>query len=190
MTGTGPRSRQTGSPTATRRAVVVVGGGVMGAATAYHLARAGVGDVTLLEAGELASGSSGKPLGGVRAQFSDPTNIALGQRSLGAYARFSDELGVDIGWRRVGYLFALRDPAGVPPFEASVALQNAMGVPSRMVEPAEAVGCPPCSTVDRWWPGPGARPRALPPQERRPGLRGGGGAEVVWRSAPAPPSST
>jgi sarcosine oxidase subunit beta len=63
-------------------AVVIVGGGVMGTSTAYHLARAGVQDVVLLEAHELASGSSGKPLGGVRAQFSDPTNIELGARSL------------------------------------------------------------------------------------------------------------
>ena len=52
--------------------VVVIGGGVMGASTAYQLARAGIRDLVLLEANELASGSSGKPLGGVRAQFSDP----------------------------------------------------------------------------------------------------------------------
>ena len=57
--------------------VVIVGGGVMGTSAAYHLARAGIRDVVVLEANELASGSSGKPLGGVRAQFYDPANIAL-----------------------------------------------------------------------------------------------------------------
>ena len=46
--------------------VVIIGGGVMGTSTAYHLARAGIRDIVLLEANELASGSSGKPLGGVR----------------------------------------------------------------------------------------------------------------------------
>lgn len=125
--------------TTVRRDVVVIGGGIMGTATAYQLARAGV-SVTLLERGELASGSSGKPLGGVRASFSDPTNIALGQRSLAAFRRFPDEIGVDIGLQQVGYLFAVRDPTDLPAFEASIAVQNERGVPSRLITPAEAVG--------------------------------------------------
>jgi glycine/D-amino acid oxidase-like deaminating enzyme len=54
-----------------RTEVVIIGGGIMGASVAYHLARAGISDVVLLEAGEIACGSSGKPLGGVRVQFSD-----------------------------------------------------------------------------------------------------------------------
>ncbi|MCW2811610.1 MAG: sarcosine oxidase subunit beta [Friedmanniella sp.] len=125
-----------------RRDVVIVGGGIMGTATAYQLARAGVG-VTLLERGELASGSSGKPLGGVRAYFSDPTNIALGQRSLEAFRRFPEEVGVDIGLQQVGYLFAVRDPDDLPRFEASIAVQNDLGVPSRLISAAEAVErCP------------------------------------------------
>ena len=86
---------------------------------AAHLARAGVRDVVLLEAGELGGGSSGKPLGGVRAQFSDPANIALGLRSLAAYAAFGDDYGVDIGLARVGYLFLLRTAADVAAFTTS-----------------------------------------------------------------------
>jgi sarcosine oxidase subunit beta len=151
--------------------VVVIGGGIMGASTAYHLARAGVTDVVVLEAGEIAGGSSGKPLGGVRVQFSDRANIELGLRSLHAYGRFAEELGVDIGLRRVGYLFALRDPADVAPFTASVALQNELGAVSRMVDPAEAAAlCPyllgPHLDASRlvaaaWSPGDGfARPAA------------------------------
>jgi glycine/D-amino acid oxidase-like deaminating enzyme len=144
--------------------VVVVGGGIMGTSTAYQLARAGVRRVTLLEAGELGSGSSAKPLGGVRALFSDPANIALGSRSLAAFRRFPDELGVDIGLQQVGYLFAVRDAADLAGFERSVALQNAMGVPSRLVGPAEVAAR--CPYVDAsalvggvWSPGDGfARP--------------------------------
>jgi sarcosine oxidase, subunit beta len=124
-------------------AVVIIGGGVMGTSTAYRLARAGVADVVLLEASELASGSSGKPLGGVRAQFSDPTNIELGARSLEAFRRFGDEFGVDIGHRQVGYLFLIRDAADVPRYEASIALQNSLGVDSRMIGSAEAVALAP-----------------------------------------------
>ena len=67
-----------------RAEVVVVGGGVMGTSIAYHLAAAGVRDVVVVEAASLGSGSSGKPLGGVRAQFSGAANIALGARSLRA----------------------------------------------------------------------------------------------------------
>ncbi len=112
------RSLPTGA--AQDAAVVIIGGGIMGTSTAYHLARAGVRNIVLLEANELASGSSGKPLGGVRAQFSDPANIALGARSLNAYHRFNDEFGVDIGYQQVGYLFLIRDDADVARYQVSI----------------------------------------------------------------------
>jgi sarcosine oxidase subunit beta len=121
-----------------RANVVIIGGGIMGAATAYWLARAGIRDVILMEAGDVASGSSGKPLGGVRSQFSDVTNVELGLRSLRTYARFREDLGVDIGLQTVGYLFALRSEQDVVHHEASIQLQNAMGVPSRMIDAAQA----------------------------------------------------
>jgi sarcosine oxidase subunit beta len=118
--------------------VVVIGGGVMGTSIAYQLTRAGVRDVVLLEARELASGSSGKPLGGVRAQFSDRVNIELGARSLTAFHRFHEDFGVDIGYQQVGYGFLIRDPADVPRYEASVELQRSLGVDSRMISAVEA----------------------------------------------------
>ena len=64
--------------------VVVVGGGAMGTSIGFHLAEAGV-DVCVLERAELASGSTSRAAGGIRAQFSDPLNIALGLRSIAAY---------------------------------------------------------------------------------------------------------
>ena len=71
-----------------RAGVVIVGGGVMGASTAFHLAEAGVRDVVLLERDALASGSTSRAAGGVRAQFSDELNIAIALRSLEAFDRF------------------------------------------------------------------------------------------------------
>lgn len=119
----------------------------MGASIAFHLARSGVTDVVLLEARELASGSSGKPLGGVRAAFSDPGNIELGARSLECFRRFARDIGVDISLAEVGYLFLLRAPEDVAGFERSVALQNSLGVGSRMIDAAEARRrCPYLST--------------------------------------------
>ncbi|QMU78294.1 FAD-binding oxidoreductase [Streptacidiphilus sp. PB12-B1b] len=119
-------------------AVVVIGGGVMGTSIAYHLARAGVRDVVLVERGELAEGSTSRAAGGVRAQFSDELNIQLGARSLEAFARFGSEPGHEIGLHRVGYLFLLSEPQDVAGFEAGVALQQSLGVPSRMIDPDEA----------------------------------------------------
>ncbi|QDQ12090.1 NAD(P)/FAD-dependent oxidoreductase [Streptomyces spectabilis] len=118
--------------------VVVVGGGVMGVSVAFHLAEAGVRDVVVVERGALGRGSSGKPIGGVRAQFSDPVNIALGARSLRAYGDFAARPGGDIGLERVGYLFLLDRAEDVAAFEGSVAVQSEMGVRGRMVGPDEA----------------------------------------------------
>ncbi|MER5195548.1 NAD(P)/FAD-dependent oxidoreductase [Streptomyces sp. NPDC002755] len=122
----------------THASVVVIGGGVMGTSIACHLAAAGVRDVLLVERDELAAGSTSKAAGGVRAQFSDELNIQLGARSLETFGRFEEETGYDIGLHRVGYLFLLSTPEEVASFEAGVRLQNALGVPSRMIDPAEA----------------------------------------------------
>ncbi|XHM64257.1 NAD(P)/FAD-dependent oxidoreductase [Streptomyces nigra] len=127
---------------------VVVGGGVIGTGIAYHLARAGVPDVVLAERDELASGSTSKAAGGVRAQFSDELNIRLGARSLEAFARFEQDTGYDIGLNRVGYLFLLSTPEDVTAFEAAVRLQNSLGVPSRMIDPAEARELSPLISTD------------------------------------------
>ncbi|MFJ9630190.1 NAD(P)/FAD-dependent oxidoreductase [Streptomyces sp. NPDC091280] len=118
--------------------VVVIGGGVIGTSIAYHLARAGVRDVVLVERDELAAGSTSKAAGGVRAQFSDELNVQLGARSLEAFDRFEEDTGHDIGLHRVGYLFLLSRPEDVTSFEAGVRLQNSLGVPSRLIDPAEA----------------------------------------------------
>lgn len=117
--------------------VVVVGGGVMGASAAFHLAEAGV-SVVLLERDELASGSTSRAAGGVRANFSDELNISLGKRSLELFADFAQRPGQEIDLHRSGYLFILTRPEDVELFTASVALQNSLGVQSRMVDVEEA----------------------------------------------------
>ena len=131
-----------------RASAVIIGGGVMGTSIAYHLAAAGVRDVVLVERDELASGSTSKAAGGVRAQFSDELNIQLGARSLEAFGRFQEEIGYDIGLRRVGYLFLLSTPDEVASFEAGVALQNSLGVPSRLISPQEARRLSPLISTD------------------------------------------
>jgi len=117
---------------------VIIGGGVMGASIAFHLAEAGVRDVLVLERAALGSGSTSKAAGGVRVQFSDELNIALGARSLEAFTRFGTRPGQEIDLRQVGYLFLLSAPEHVAAFERDVALQNELGVTSRMIDVREA----------------------------------------------------
>jgi sarcosine oxidase subunit beta len=128
--------------------VVIIGGGVMGLSTAYHLARRGVRDVVLLDKDALGSGSTCKAAGGVRAQFSDPVNITLGARSLETFRDFGVLFGQEIDLREVGYLFLLSSPEDVSAFEANVALQNDLGIPSRMIGVDEARRLSPLISTD------------------------------------------
>jgi sarcosine oxidase subunit beta len=132
-----------------RAEVVVVGGGVLGASITFHLAEAGVPDVLLLERDMLAAGSTSRCAGGVRAQFSEPVNVALGARSLDAFERFDVRPGQPIDLHQPGYLFLVTDPGDVPVFTESAALQNRLGVPTRLLTAEEAAAlCPGIVTGD------------------------------------------
>lgn len=127
--------------------VVVVGGGAVGTSIAFHLAESGTG-VCLLERDALSSGSTSRAAGGVRTQFSDPLNIAIGLRGVEAFTRFAERPGWEIDFRQVGYLFLLDRPEDVERFGQSVALQNELGVPSRLVEVSEAGRLSPLAGLD------------------------------------------
>ena len=117
--------------------VVIVGGGVVGVSAAFHLAEAGA-EVVLLERDQLASGSTSKAAGGLRAQFSDALNIEIAKRSLDAYKQFEQRPGWEIDYEEIGYLFLLTTESELDAFRRSVALQNELGVPSRIITPDEA----------------------------------------------------
>jgi len=109
--------------------IVVIGGGVMGASTAYHLAKAGATEVLLLErSAHLEHAATSRCAGGVRYQFATPVNIELSKISLPMLERFNDELGVDPQYRQIGYLFVLTRPQDVESFTTTVELQRRMGV--------------------------------------------------------------
>jgi len=126
-------------PLARSAGVGITGGGIMGTSIAFHLAEAGVRDVVVIERNTLGSGSSAKPLGGVRATFSDPVNIQLGQRSLETFERFRELFKIDIGLQQVGYLFLCRSQSELAALENATGLQNSLGCSARMVTPEEAV---------------------------------------------------
>jgi sarcosine oxidase subunit beta len=85
-----------------RADVIVIGGGVVGCSIAYHLVRAGIHAVTVIDRG---GGSTERATGGFRAQFASGVNVRLSLLSLEHLQRFHEETGVDSGYRPSGYLF-------------------------------------------------------------------------------------
>ena len=109
--------------------IVVIGGGVMGASTAYHLALRGVRNIVLLEKEEFfGQGATGRCAGGVRYQFGTEINVRLSIQSLQMLRRFKDETGQDINYRHCGYLFALTDERDVATFKHNIEMQNHLGI--------------------------------------------------------------
>jgi sarcosine oxidase subunit beta len=115
--------------------VVVAGAGAIGASIAYHLALAGARDVVLCDRGGIASGSTGKAMGGVRQQFSSEAEVRLAQESI----RFFAELGEPL-FRQVGYLFLATTEDGLAELESRQEAQAALGVPVERVDAGEVPG--------------------------------------------------
>jgi glycine/D-amino acid oxidase-like deaminating enzyme len=124
--------------------VVIIGGGAVGAATAFQLALKGITNVVLLERGQLAGGSTAKSAGGARLQFADELNIRIGERGMRDFESWTELIGAhvdfvpDIAFHQVGYLFLLSDDQQLATFRAALQVQQRLGVPSRELTPAEA----------------------------------------------------
>ena len=113
---------------------VIVGGGVIGASIAYHLATRGLRDIVVLERETLGSGSTSKNAGGIRMQFSSEINVRLSQRSIPRFEAFEEEMGIDPVFRQVGYLFLITADRDVASFERSLALWKRLGVPAIRID--------------------------------------------------------
>ncbi len=120
--------------------VVIVGGGVMGASTAYHLALKGCRNVLLLERESFfGTEATGKCAGGIRYQFSTEINVRLSQLSLPMLDRFEEELDQPIDLRYCGYLFLLTHEQDVAAFRQNVEMQHRLGVETEWLEPMQIV---------------------------------------------------
>jgi sarcosine oxidase, subunit beta len=115
--------------------IVVAGAGVVGASIAYHLALLGARDVVLADRAEVASGATGKAMGGVRQQFSTEAEVRLARESV----RFFCELGPPL-FEQVGYLFVATTEAGAARLRERMAVQRELGVPVEDVDPTRVEG--------------------------------------------------
>jgi sarcosine oxidase, subunit beta len=127
-----------------RAEVVIIGAGIMGLSIAYNLARHhGVREVTIVDKSYVCGGASGRNGGGVRAQWSSEANIRLMQESIRLCRDFAREMKINVWFRQGGYLFLVRTEEKRRALEASVVLQNACGLATRMLTPKEARGIVP-----------------------------------------------
>jgi sarcosine oxidase subunit beta len=111
--------------------VVVIGGGIIGCASAFFLSRAGLRPVIVERLPGLASLATAQSMEAFRAQFIEPENLAMMSESIRFYERFGDETGLqdcDIGMRQQGYLFLTTQEDGPERFRARVAAQQALGL--------------------------------------------------------------
>jgi sarcosine oxidase, subunit beta len=121
--------------------IVVVGGGIMGASLAWHLARRGDARVTLLERQVIAAGASGKTGALLRRHYSNHPEAVLAQRGWQTFAAWPEVVGGEPVHTPCGLIVAVDTSPGheenVDRLHRNVALQNALGIPSRVVTQAE-----------------------------------------------------
>src|SRR5438105_169488 len=109
--------------------VVIIGGGIVGSSIAYHLAVAGCRNVLVVERESAqGKGSTGKSMGGVRAQFSTPVNIKMSLYSIPFYASFDERLGYPCDYRPQGYLFCATSDNHIGYLRANYETQLALGL--------------------------------------------------------------
>src|SRR5437762_1114778 len=109
--------------------VVIIGGGIVGSSIAYHLTTAGCRNVIVLEReSHQGKGSTGKSMGGVRAQFSTPVNIQMSLYSIPFYAAFDEVIGHPAGYRPQGYLFMATSDAHMQYLRTNYAQQVGLGL--------------------------------------------------------------
>ncbi len=129
--------------------VVVIGAGIVGCSTAFHLAEAGAGRVLLVEReNAVGMGSTGACAGGFRHQFSTEVNVALSKASIPMITGFTREHDLPLDVSQDGYLFLVRDDAAWDGFVRAADLQRAMGVEVEVLTTDEAARLVPGLALD------------------------------------------
>jgi sarcosine oxidase subunit beta len=119
--------------------VVIIGSGIVGSSVAYHLAQAGCTNVLVIEReAHQGKGSTGKSMGGVRAQFSTPVNIQMSRYSIDFFSKFDEVVGHPADYRAHGYLFCATTESHLNYLKDNSIRQLSLGVNNvELVSPAE-----------------------------------------------------
>jgi sarcosine oxidase, subunit beta len=130
--------------------VVIIGSGIVGSSVAYHLAQAGCTNVLVIEReAHQGKGSTGKSMGGVRAQFSTPVNIQMSKYSIDFFSKFDEVVGHPADYRAHGYLFCATNENHLAYLKANRERQHALGVTNvEWVTPEDIVKMVPQLRVD------------------------------------------
>ena len=128
--------------------VVVIGGGIMGCSTLYHLAKLGVGDAVLLERNQLTSGTTWHSAAQVRALRSTRNMTELIRYSVNLYAELEAETGQATGWINKGSLSIATNPDRLVHIKRQAALAGMFGVRAASIPPGEAKEIWPLMTTD------------------------------------------
>ncbi|MFO1267606.1 MAG: FAD-dependent oxidoreductase [Rubrivivax sp.] len=140
--------------------VVIVGGGIAGCSTAYHLTKLGITDVLLLEQGRLTSGTTWHAAGLVGQMRPNRNQTRMSRYGIELYSTLESETGLATGWKRCGSLNVARTPERMKVLRKQVALAKSFGVEVEPISPKEAGDLYPLMRTDDlqgaiWIPGDG-----------------------------------
>src|SRR5262244_1101159 len=130
--------------------VVIIGGGIVGSSIAWHLTHAGCKNVLVIEReSSQGKGSTGKSMGGVRAQFSTPVNIQMSKYSINFFAEFDEVVGHPADYRAHGYLFCATTERHLNYLKTNRELQLSLGLKNvELVEPEDILKMVPQLSAD------------------------------------------
>ncbi len=116
--------------------IIIIGGGVMGASIAYHLAKQGNGQVMLLERQALSNGTTGHSGAIVRQHYSSDFTIRMARDCLAVFQHFDERVGGDCGFVTTGMIVMVNEQ-GTEPLRANVKMQHEQGVDTQLIQPEE-----------------------------------------------------
>jgi 4-methylaminobutanoate oxidase (formaldehyde-forming) len=144
----------------THARVIIVGGGIAGCSTAYHLGKLGIGDVLLLEQGRLTSGTTWHAAGLIGQMRPNRTMTRMSRYGIELYAALEAETGLATGWKQCGSVNVARTPERWQVLQRQAALARGFGVEVQLITPKEAGDLWPLLRTDdlqgaQWVPGDG-----------------------------------
>jgi len=120
--------------------VVIIGGGIVGCSTAYHLTKMGWEDVVILEKGELTSGSTWHAAGLVGQLRAERNITRMLQYSVSLYDQLEKETGLTTGWKMSGCLHLAKTPERMFELKKGATTARSFGLEMNIITPSEAKG--------------------------------------------------